>query len=141
MLIEIKGSLFDAPSEFYIAHCISADFALGAGIAKAFRDKLGMKNKLLQEYQQYNVNNIGKALLIDNCFNLITKELYFHKPTYNSLTSALLDMKKQCAENNITKLAMPKIGCGLDRLEWDKVKPIIERIFFEDSFEVRIYSL
>ena len=25
------------------------------------------------------------------------------------------------------KLAMPRIGCGLDRLQWDKVKQIIER--------------
>lgn len=33
-LTEIQGNLFDAPRGWALVHCISADFALGAGIAK-----------------------------------------------------------------------------------------------------------
>ena len=29
----------------------------------------------------------------------------------------------------VTKLAMPKIGCGLDKLEWTKVLNIIIEVF------------
>ena len=31
-----KKDLFTMPQGYYLAHCISADFALGAGIAKVF---------------------------------------------------------------------------------------------------------
>ena len=34
---------------------------------------------------------------------------------------ALQKMKKICIENNITKIAMPTIGAGLDRLVWSAV--------------------
>ena len=36
---EIKGNLFDAPKDAYLVHCISADFALGAGIAVEFNKR------------------------------------------------------------------------------------------------------
>ena len=31
---EEKMNLFEAPEDYALVHCISADFALGAGIAK-----------------------------------------------------------------------------------------------------------
>ena len=39
MIKEIYGDLFDYKDEYYLVHCISADFALGAGIAVQF-DKI-----------------------------------------------------------------------------------------------------
>ena len=42
--------------------------------------------------------NVGKALLVDNVFNLVTKARYFHKPTYDSLYETLEDMREQCEE-------------------------------------------
>ena len=42
-------------------------------------------------------------------------------------------MVGMCKEFNIKYLAMPKIGCGLDRLQWGKVKEIIE----DASYSIR----
>ena len=39
---------------------------------------------------------------------------------------------------NIKLLAMPKIGCGLDRLQWDKVKFMIEETFVDLDVEIII---
>ena len=39
-------------------------------------------------------------------------------------------MKEKLSKNkNIKKLVIPKIGCGLDRLSWDKVEPMVQEIF------------
>lgn len=47
MIREIKGNIFDYITENdYIAHCISGDFALGAGIAKEIDKRYGVKNVL-----------------------------------------------------------------------------------------------
>ena len=39
--------LFSVPKDYSLVHCISADFALGAGIAKEFT-KRGVKKELLR---------------------------------------------------------------------------------------------
>ena len=36
---------------------------------------------------------------------------------------------------------MPKIGCGLDRLDWELVKQIIEKIFKETDIEIKIFYI
>ena len=47
------GDLFLMPEKYYLAHCISVDFALGKGIAVEFNKRFEMKNKLLQKYSKY----------------------------------------------------------------------------------------
>ena len=41
----------------------------------------------------------------------------------------------------ITKLAMPLIGCGLDKLEWNRVKDVIEDVFDDTDVEILICYL
>ena len=141
MKITIENKdLFTVPQGYYLAHCISADFALGAGIAKTFDQVYDMRFKLFREYDNYEYDG-GDALLIDNVFNLVTKPKCFHKPTYDSLTEALMAMKELIIDLSITKLAMPLIGCGLDRLEWSRVYDIICEVFEDTDVEILICEL
>lgn len=132
--------LFTVPQGYYLAHCISADFALGAGIAKAFDEVYNMRFKLFREYDAYSYDG-GDALLIDNVFNLVTKPKCYHKPRYEALRDALEIMKNIMDINATTKLAMPKIGCGLDRLSWSEVYDIICEVFEDTDVEILICEL
>ena len=38
--------LFTVPEDYYLAHCISADFGMGKGIVVEFNKQFDMKNKL-----------------------------------------------------------------------------------------------
>jgi O-acetyl-ADP-ribose deacetylase (regulator of RNase III) len=135
-----QRDLFTMPQGYYLAHCISADFALGAGIAKAFDNVYNMRYKLWRAYDHY-VYRGGDALPIDNVFNLVTKANGFQRPTYESLREALEMMKEQIDFLGITKLAMPKIGCGLDRLSWMQVYDIICEVFEDTDVEIVICEL
>lgn len=132
--------LFTVPQGYYLAHCISADFALGAGIAKTFDEVYNMRYKLFREYDNY-VYEGGDALPIDNVFNLVTKPKCYHKPTYEAVREALEVMRDIMELNAATKLAMPKIGCGLDRCEWSKVYDIICEVFEDTDVEILICEL
>ena len=132
--------LFTIPQGYYLAHCISADFALGAGIAKTFDSVYNMRFKLFKHYPDYEYCG-GEALLIDNVFNLVTKQKYWHKPTYDNVREALEFMKEQMEFCDMTKLAMPKIASGLDRLEWSKVYEIICEVFEDTNIEIVICEL
>ena len=111
--------LFSVPDDYYLAHCISADFGMGKGIVVEFNKRFDMKHILQTKYPDY-VNQFHRQKRLSDCilegrvFNLITKERYFEKPTYNTLTGALCKMKDLCQSENIHKIAMPIIGCGLD---------------------------
>ena len=141
---EVQKDLFTVPQGYYLAHCISGDYAPGAGIAKTFDQVYNMRFKLHRDYaipdgEKYA--NVGRALLVDNVFNLVTKQRCFHKPTYDTLYETLVDMKEQCENFDIEKIAMPLIGCGLDRLDWEQVKDVIEDVFGETDIEILVCKL
>jgi hypothetical protein len=128
------------PQGYYLAHCVSSDFAIGAGIAKVFNDVYNMRFKLFKNYPNY-VYNGGDALLVDNVFNLVTKQKYYHKPTYETLREALETMREHLELLDVTKLAMPKIASGLDRLNWNLVYDIICETFEETDIDIVICEL
>ena len=141
---EENRDLFSVPDDYYLAHCISADFALGKGIAVEFDKRFNMKQKLKDEFPDfikgymhfYKIN--AECILIDKVLNLVTKERYYQKTTYESMKQALEMMKVVCLGNGIDKIAMPKIGCGLDRLEWSKVSEIIKEVFKDTDVEILV---
>jgi len=138
ILKEEQRDLFSVPHGYYFAHCISGDFALGAGIAVKFDELYNMRKKLKNTTGNVTENC---AILIDNVFNLVTKQRYFHKPTYASLRESLEDMIETIETLEIEKIAMPMIGCGLDKLNWDTVKEIIEDVFEDIDIEILVCYL
>ena len=138
--------LFSVPEEYYLAHCISADFGMGKGIVVEFNKRFDMKRKLKSKYPKYlsdfsQMSITGDCILEGRVLNLVTKERYFHKPTYKSLTIALRAMKQICMDCGISKVAMPMIGSGLDSLEWRKVSQIIQEVFADSNLEILICRL
>ena len=127
-------------SGYHLTHCISDDYALGAGIAVQFNRRFDMRRKLFSIRPQSPcfADTNGHCILIDGVFNLVTKNKCLQKPTYATLTNALVDMKRQCIENDVKQIAMPLIGCGLDRLEWNDVSTIIRDVFDDTDIEVLI---
>lgn len=139
---EEQGDLFaeDILREYALCHCISSDFALGAGIAKTF-SAMGVKRRLCEEFPRLWQGR-GYCLFVEVngilVTNLVTKERYFHKPTLDTLRQSLEDLCKQVAERNLKKLAMPKIGCGLDKLKWEDVSAVVKEVFDETDLEILV---
>lgn len=141
---EEQMDLLKAPRGYAIAHCISADFALGAGVAKQINDVYEMRRQLRALYDagDWDASEwVGTCLICMDVMNLVTKERCFQKPTLETLRYALEDMKKVCQEYRIRKVAMPQIGCGLDRLSWDDVKPMIQSVFEDMDIEIMVCFL
>jgi len=95
--------LFATGDDYYLAHCISADFGMGAGIVIQFNKRFNMKKKLQQNYLGYldfyrNLDTPGDCILEGRVFNLITKERYYQKPTLESMENALIVMRDICLE-------------------------------------------
>lgn len=138
---EANRDLLTVPDDYYLAHCISADFALGTGIAKKFDEKYNIRYKLFERYSMPgNVQNkyIGRALLIGKVFNLVTKAHYFQNPTYDTLYESLTDMKDQCVALGIQNLAMPTIGCEKEKLDWNQVREDVLTVFDDTDMTILV---
>lgn len=144
---EEKMDLFNVPQGYYLAHCITADFSLGAGLAKKIDQVYNMKEKLDYFYpylpftDKDGDSQVGKALLIDNVFNLVTKKRPDKKAKYKRLYTTLEDMREKMEHRLITKIAIPKLGCGHDKMEWGRVREIIEEVFEDSDVEILICTL
>ena len=140
---EKQQDLFACPNEYYLAHCISADFNMGRGIVTEFNKRFFLGSKLrtfhpgyLRKWQESGMEY--DCLICGRVINLITKEKYSHKPTYDSLRGALQRMKEECRLNGIRKVAMPLIGCGLDKLKWEQVSAIIREVFADTDMDILV---
>ncbi len=136
-IFETHGNLLrtDIP---VIAHCISRNARQSAGIARKLKDKF----PVLKTIRPYEGKIGGVVVREENgtiIVGMVTKEKHFHKPTYENLEKALLELKKYALQNGITALALPCIGAGRDFLHWPTVRQIIFRHFWHCSTCVTIY--
>ncbi|KAJ8928079.1 hypothetical protein NQ314_019393 [Rhamnusium bicolor] len=76
-----------------------------------------------------------------NIHYLVTKSKFYHKPSYQILWQSLWYLKEYCVNHHDQFLAMPKIGCGIDKLNWDFVFSMVKYIFKNSNIIINIYCL
>ena len=149
-LIEVNGDLFSEPyakgADVYV-HCISSDFALGAGIAKIFREKFPIfverKLEMIRKFPKAKLSGLFSVATEGHIIvNLVTKKNYWDKPTYDSMETSLRSLRQYLMQRtHIKRVLMPRIGCGLDRLDWSRVRAMIENILEKVDVEVKVFYL
>ena len=106
-VIEQQGDLLDFRHS--IAHCISADFKLGAGLAKQKKRSFRVISR--QKRSTSNKYRTPSTWVMIIFFHLVVKPCYFHKPTYRSLRKTLLALRDQMNIYQIDKLGIPHLSC------------------------------
>lgn len=134
-----------------VAHCIAADLGWGSGIAPVIIRDIYDAEKQCRYKCSNNPDGFTGNLVPGDILpittergtfvNLITKEHSWDKPTYSQLTKSLVAFKDWIVSSwtDIPReIIMPRIGCGLDRLDWDVVKYIIQGVFREFPVDIEI---
>ena len=135
-----------------IAHCdinkitkelaksgISADFKMGAGIAVEFDKRYHIKDRVNQYWpDRPKIVLWPTCFLVDHVFNIITKERYYHKPTYKDMFDGIQHLKVLTDLYRVKCLVIPHIGCGLDRLKWSEVRKMLQSVYQKTN--IKIYA-
>ena len=114
-----------------IGHCISADARMKKGFTDFLSDRiLGLsstcrKAKFFTRQVFPIWDSTGKRYL----YNLVTKERYCDKPNLSTLSKTLEAMKSHANMNSVSTIAIPKLGCGLDQMNWQDVVKLFRDIF------------
>ena len=143
-ITETTGDLFELPGVKCIAHCISADCEMGAGFAKRVAARYGGAS--FRQRAAARSPRIGEAVpvLAEGgvlVYNLVTKARYFEKPTLHALGEALVSMREYARTAGIRRITMPRIGCGLDRLEWSDVRALLDKTYRGSGIEIVVVEL
>ncbi|XP_065217185.1 uncharacterized protein LOC135843285 [Planococcus citri] len=144
-LEEANEDIFLQGPSFALAHCVSQDLRMSAGIARDFVRHFGGREMLLTQ-----PHNVGEVATLKRkvegtvsqghyiIFCVVTKIHYYDKPTYKDFSLGIQNLARECTRRKIKKLAIPRIGCGLDQLDWGQVRPIIVREFREIPINIKV---
>lgn len=137
-LFEFGSKIQDA----YYAHCISANAAMGKGIAVQFVNNFPECRDLKEGKSLPLPLKVGNSYLTGNVINLVTKPMHYHKPTYDTITATIRHMRDTyLIPLNVKTLCIPRIGCGLDMLDWSKVVYILKNELNNVDIRVHVCSL
>lgn len=123
------GNIFNLQGISNYAHGCNCAGAMGKGIALQFKNKFP---KMYIEYKRlckeglFSLGDIytyeyGNGIV----FNLGSQNTWKTKADINAIESSLIKMLSYAQQNNILKIALPKIGAGLGGLNWNDVKFLI----------------
>ena len=141
-MTEKKGDLFSTEVNNF-AQCISSDLAMNKGIVVEFNKRYGGRENIRQKLRMMELK-VGDVGVVSHhgstLFNLVTKPTWRGSPTLATFRRSLAELARQCQQRGVRELAMPRIGCGLDGLEWNSVRGLIEEAFVDSDVHVHVYS-
>lgn len=133
-----------------LAHGVNCQNAMGSGVAKAIYSEHPKVKELYHAYcEQFQYRNkselLGEIQLIrsgdKNIYNCFTQLNYGYDGKRYVDYVALMDCFKRLTEElKGSKLAIPKIGCGLAGGNWEFVEQLINDVTKND-LEVWVYEI
>lgn len=127
-----QGNIFNLEDIQNYAHGCNCAGAMGKGIALQFKEKFP---KMYNEYKRLckeKLFSLGDVYTYDygngTIFNLGTQTTWKTKADINAVENSLIKMLSYAHQNNIFKIALPKIGAGLGGLDWNDVKSVINKV-------------
>jgi O-acetyl-ADP-ribose deacetylase (regulator of RNase III) len=131
---EVEGDLFEQGLPA-IGHGVNCFGAMGAGIAKVFRDRYpGMyaAYSLLCDKGEISLGGImiWKEANV-TIYNLATQFLPGAEATLPAVKNSVSLAIRNCYYENIPAIGLPRIGCGIGGLNWPDVKAIMEKAAWE----------
>ena len=126
-----------------IGHCISADAKMSKGFAEQLSHQiLGLRDTCrqtkLSSGQTFPFwDRVGNGYF----YNLVTKTRFSEKANLSTLSLTLEEMKSHARLYGISTIAIPKIGCGLDQMNWQEVVKLLRDIFAYSNIRIVVYTL
>lgn len=142
MIEYIEGDIFDSPAQV-IVNTVNTVGVMGKGLALSF------KQRYPQMFEKYKVAcekhqlTTGKLMLFyepDHWLLLFpTKENWRNPSKIEYLEKGLMKFVNTYADKNISSVAFPRLGCGNGELNWEEVRPIMEKYLKPLPIDVYIY--
>ena len=138
-IVELEMNIMSVPQGYYLVHAISKDLNFQVGLPALFDKTYNLKEKLIKYVEDTGDSiELGDCLLVDNVFSLVVKESSYDMPDKDLLCDAISLMRDYVEDRMIKKIAMPKVCCGRNGLEWDEVKEMFSAGLYDLDIEILV---
>ena len=143
MIFYKKGDVTEA-QEQVIAHGVNCTGHFGSGVAGAIKRK---KPYVREQYLSLDEHVLGTCQFVPFEGRIWVNAHTQQDKGYdgaqyadlNAVAYCLVEIDNYMRENNLSTIAMPKIGCGLGGLNWSEVSVLVDGIL--EDHDVYIYEL
>ena len=142
MLKYVRGDIFNSPAQVLV-NTVNTVGVIGKGIALSFKKKYPEMFTIYRKACDKHQLVIGKLMLWYGpdhwILNFPTKEHWRNPSKMEYIEKGLMAFQRKYADYNITSIAFPKLGCGNGELDWEQVKPLMEKYLKELPIDIYIY--
>ena len=142
MIQYLEGDLFSTPAQT-IVNTVNTVGVMGKGIALTFKKRYP---DMFDSYRKACENHsfkTGKLMLFyesDYWVLLFPTKQHWRNPSrLEYIEEGLRNFRDNYALKGITSIAFPRLGCGNGELDWNDVKPLMERYLDKIPIDVYIY--
>lgn len=138
----IVGNIFDSPAQV-IVNTVNTVGVMGKGLALSFKQRYPEMFNAYRKACEKHQLTIGKLMIWyapDHWILLFpTKENWRNPSKLEYIEKGLMKFVNTYADKNITSIAFPRLGCGNGELNWDDVRPLMEKYLKILPIDVYIY--
>ena len=140
-----NGDIFKSQCEALV-NPVNTRGVMGKGLALAFKTKYPAHFENYKRACQSGEMTTERVLAYQEkggpmIICLATKADWRDSSKMEYVSAGLDDLAKQIKALGIRSVAIPKLGCGLGGLDWNKVRPlIVEKLSSLDGISVEIYE-
>ncbi len=136
-MIELtRGNLLESDAEA-IVNAINCVGAMGRGLALQFDKAYPENSKAYKAACDRKELRPGKLLIVPleteinprYIVNFPTKDHWKYKSKREYIEQGLQTLITEIRRLDIQSIAIPPLGCGLGGLDWNEIKPLIEKAF------------
>ncbi|MDZ7692354.1 MAG: macro domain-containing protein [Balneolaceae bacterium] len=127
------GDILKADAEALV-NTVNTVGVMGKGIALAFKKAYHQNFKIYKKAVENGEVKIGSLLVTETgllqpkyIINFPTKKHWRHPSKLSYIREGMEALVDIINEKDIRSLAIPPLGCGNGKLNWDEVKPIMEK--------------
>lgn len=130
MVTYVQGDIFQSPAQV-LTNAVNCVGVMGKGVALEFKNRYtGLFDAYKALCDKQSVIP-GKPYLWENdrvqVLNFPTKRHWKNESRLEDIEAGLKYLADNYADMGIDSLAMPALGCGNGGLNWNDVKPLIEK--------------
>ena len=134
MIEYTTGNLLDADTDALV-NTVNTVGVMGKGIALQFKEQFPENFKRYADACKRKELEPGKLLVTTGhtvhgdktIVNFPTKTEWFRKSSYAYIESGLVALAQLVRDLSIRSIALPPLGCGHGGLDWEKVRPMVEK--------------
>jgi len=134
MIRFMQGNLLEAPAQAMV-NTVNTVGVMGKGIALMFKEAFPENFHAYQAAVRRGEVQVGKMFVTENrgfdgpkwLINFPTKRHWRNPSRLEWIVEGLKDLRHVIEEKRIDSIAVPPLGCGNGGLNWNEVRPAIER--------------